>query len=375
MIMSNEKVCSGCGAVIQTIDEDLPGYVPSNVLLSKDKIFCQRCFRLRNYNENKSVIIDNDEYMNILEIPGNNNLILYVIDLFNFHGSLISEIKKYKENNKIIVVINKIDIFPKSVKINRVLSKIRLQLDKYNIPYDSIEIISTKNNFHFDDLIAKIKKTDSSKNIYIIGNANVGKSSIVNSLLKYYKNDTNTFVTTSVYPGTTLKTLKIPFSDNAFLYDTPGLFNSENIYHYIDNKNLKYILPQKEIKPQVFQLNNKQSLFLGSIARIDFIDGNSTSFIVYCNNQVKLHRTKLDEKTNEKFNKFILDKVFIPKSKIINSMGDLQKTEIYIPEFKRTSLVISGLAFIDIMKGNVKLNVYAPNGTGVSIQESFIGEE
>lgn len=55
---------------------------------------------------------------------------------------------------------------------------------------------------------------------------------------------------------------------------------------------MKIIAPQKEIKPKVYQLNAEQTLFLGGLARFDYVQGAKSSFIAYVSNDLKLHRTK-----------------------------------------------------------------------------------
>ncbi|MBS2634289.1 hypothetical protein KFY46_26625, partial [Salmonella enterica subsp. enterica serovar 1,4,[5],12:i:-] len=50
----------------------------------------------------------------------------------------------------------------------------------------------------------------------------------------------------------------------------------------------------KEIKPKTYQLNAGQTLFLGGLGRFDFIDGDKQGFTAFFDNNLKLHRTKLD---------------------------------------------------------------------------------
>lgn len=371
-----KKVCAGCGASLQSLDPSLPGYVPSNLDFEQNEVLCQRCFKLKHYNTNTVIKVDEQEYLRTMEIETQNNIILYVIDIFNFYGSLIPGLNKYAPSSKIIVLVNKIDVFPHIINQERLLNYIKMQLKVNNIPYDEIEIISATHNYHFDELLNLIKTYPTYKNIYLIGNANTGKSSIINTLMKSYCNTTQQFVTTSLYPGTTLKLLKIPFINDCYLYDTPGLYSETNIYHYVDNKNLKYILPKKEMKPVTFQLNPQQSLFLGSLCRLDVLKcPKKTPFIVFCNHQVKLHRTKLDENIARKFDKFILDPLFIPKGKNILTLNDLQATDLLVKSKQRMSLFINGLATIDILGNNVQLRVYAPKGVKVELNESFLGGE
>ena len=49
-----ELLCIGCGATIQTEDKDKLGYTPQSALekgLETGELYCQRCYRLRHYNE------------------------------------------------------------------------------------------------------------------------------------------------------------------------------------------------------------------------------------------------------------------------------------------------------------------------------------
>ena len=131
------------------------------------------------------------------------------------------------------------------------------------------------------------------KDVYVIGNANVGKSSLVNQILKRYSNNTGQMITSSVFPGTTLNVVQIPYDDDNFIYDTPGLIYDKSIYNYLDMKNLKYVLPRKEMKPISFQLGEKQTIFIGSSAAINFEKGPSSSFIFYGSTYLQYHRTAL----------------------------------------------------------------------------------
>ena len=74
---------------------------------------CERCFRIRNYNEYKTVIKDNNDFIKILkQIDKTNDLVVLVVDLFNINKNL-EQIKEYI-NNDILLVLTKRDILPKS---------------------------------------------------------------------------------------------------------------------------------------------------------------------------------------------------------------------------------------------------------------------
>ena len=127
------KKCSGCGAILQCENKDKIGYI------NKDKIdtasLCERCFKLINYGEYKKVLSMPNEYIDIYKnINKTDDLVLFLVDIFNINSS-ISMINKYI-NNKIILVITKFDIIPKSVKEE----KIKRYLKEYNFNNNIIDI-------------------------------------------------------------------------------------------------------------------------------------------------------------------------------------------------------------------------------------------
>lgn len=54
-------VCIGCGVTIQTEDKQGLGYAPK-ASLTKENVICQRCFRLKNYNEIQDVSLTDDDF-------------------------------------------------------------------------------------------------------------------------------------------------------------------------------------------------------------------------------------------------------------------------------------------------------------------------
>ena len=64
-----ELLCIGCGAKIQIEDKEKVGYTPKAALekgLESGELYCQRCFRLRHYNEITDVHITDDEFLKLL---------------------------------------------------------------------------------------------------------------------------------------------------------------------------------------------------------------------------------------------------------------------------------------------------------------------
>ncbi|MBZ4291205.1 50S ribosome-binding GTPase, partial [Streptococcus pneumoniae] len=122
---------------------------------------------------------------------------------------------------------------------------------------------------------------------------NVGKSTLINAIIQEITGDQNV-ITTSRFPGTTLDKIEIPLDDGSYIYDTPGIIHRHQMAHYLTAKNLKYVSPKMEIKPKTYQLNPEQTLFLGGLGRFDFIAGEKQGFTAFFDNELKLHRSKLE---------------------------------------------------------------------------------
>ena len=215
--------CIGCGAILQSDDKLKDGYT-SNL---QNKL-CERCFRIRNYNEQKAVVKDSSDYIDILKNIGQtDDLVLLVVDLFNFFD--LNKLKDYI-NNDIILVLTKRDLLPSDIYEERILDYFNLDM---NIK-DKI-IISSQNNYHLDTLYKKINQYKKSKNVYVIGYTSAGKSTLINKMIYNYSN-LDSYLTTSYLPTTTLDMINIPLNDDLNLIDTPGLLVDGNILELVDKK-------------------------------------------------------------------------------------------------------------------------------------------
>ena len=111
--VESPKRCAGCGVTLQTTDKLKVGSVPE-AALSQEQVTCQRCFRIKNYNEAAAVAIDNDEFLRLLGgIAHTDSLVVHIVDLFDFEGSLISGLQRFVGGNPVLLVVNKIDLLPK----------------------------------------------------------------------------------------------------------------------------------------------------------------------------------------------------------------------------------------------------------------------
>ena len=326
--------CQGCGSVLQNENPNLDGYSRNT-----DNLLCERCFRIKNYNDYKKVIKTNNDFMPIINnISKTNDLVVLLIDLFNIPSSLNSIIDNL--DNDILLVLTKRDILPLSVYDERLINYFANLSDRI---VDTV-ICSSKKNFHIDDVMDKIYEYKKSNNVYVVGYTNAGKSTLINKILYNYT-DKEPMITTSLLPSTTIDAITIEINDELTLIDTPGLLEEGSILDYVDTNLLKKIVPRKEINAITYQLKDKQSIFVDNILRIDNMDINNIT--LFFSNDLNVERS----------------------FKKIDKVNGLELHIIEVQE--KEDIVISGLGFIKVMKPGI-FNIYTIPGVLVYTRKSFI---
>lgn len=335
------KKCLGCGAILQSTNKSKIGYIPEEKLETAN--YCERCFKLINYGEFKTVTTDGEEYIDIYKgINKTDDLVLFLVDIFNINSS-IRMINKYIDN-KIILVITKYDVIPQSTKENKILSKI----NEYNFNKNVIDkiIISSKTGYNIDKLYKTIIKNKTSNNVYICGNTNSGKSTLINKFIKEYS-DYDLNITTSILPSTTINTNEIDINEDLTLIDTPGFIEKDNISNYVPAKQLKKIMPNKEIKPITYQLSEGMSILVDKLLRIEYVNGEKNSFTFYLSNDIIVSRINT----------------------MTNKRGlDLNMTTVEVGPSE--DVIVNGLCVIKV-KGKAKLKVYTMPKVGIYKRKSL----
>lgn len=312
------RKCMGCGNILK--DDELEHNI------------CNRCFRLKHYGEYHVTNKDNSDYLKIINNIASNDLVIYVTSLLNL---TIMDLSKFKN---VIVVLTKRDILPKSVKDNKIIDYVK---NHYN--FKDIEVISSIKNYNLDNLISKIEKYNKKK-VYLIGNTNSGKSTLLNKLIENYS-ESDIDITTSMYPSTTLDTIEVKINDIMFI-DTPGIIDNGSVINYIDYKMVKKITPKKEVKPRTYQIKGKGSLVIEDLVRIDY-ETNDNSMTIYIANSVNILRVG---EANPR-------------------LKDLPKREFNLKNDK--DIVITDLCFIKFVKG-LKVKIYANNNINVYERDNLI---
>jgi len=320
--------CLGCGIEIQNTNKEEIGYSPK-----ENAKYCERCFRVKNYSESKIVSLGKDNSEIVKEINKKSNLVLFITDVLNITDEVINTFKGITRDK--ILVINKVDTFPKSLRKESVKKHLE---DYYGI---TSRIIFASANKKIG--INEIKNIIISNNYtYLVGFTNSGKSSLINALKKSFGEKES--VTTSIVPNTTMEFIKVRLADNAII-DSPGFNYRNSIYNHDNMSLIKKTNMKNNINPITYQIKENDSILIEDIIRIDSKEQNSFTF--YMSNNIKA------------------------KKVYKNVLEELDSIDYKLTENK--DLIIKGLGFINIKRpGNIK--IYIENKDLIELRDSIIGK-
>ncbi len=363
------KRCYGCGAILQTNDPNDVGYIPPEKYESDDETLCERCYKLRHYSKYSESKNFNLDYITILSHAKEEKaLAVYVLNAFCLMGSFLDGIGKYLPDN-VLVVVNKRDCLPASYSDDYIKSQVQQKLKEENIVAKDIILTSASvtNNKNIDVLIKKIIELRNDKNVYFFGAYQVGKSSIINSLLMEYNNKTDKMITTSPYPGTTLDVINIPLDDETYLYDTPGIYNSASMVSFLEPTLIKYVLPRTLVRPETYMVKEGQSFVLYNIARIDVTKGDKTNLTFFKSNDLTLSRCKI-AKAGALVDSYSEEGKSEIQTNKIKANHELVKIHIKAIPNQLNILRIYGLLFVEFVGKDQEFDVYVPTAVKVTIE-------
>jgi ribosome biogenesis GTPase A len=309
-----------------------------------EDIVCMRCYQLKHYGKVKGETqgIVADDFRSLLEnrffgadIPS--AVIVKVIDILDFHGSIIPDIKKIVHGrNPVVLVLNKIDLLCKGVSMKRIREWANLMVSELELQVHSLHIVSAKNGEGLVDLMREVAELAAKKrrNVYIIGATNVGKSTLVNQLIKknliFSPVSKTASVTTSKTPGTTLGFVPFnlygPGTEKIYsqstrrklkactAFDTPGIVRYEHLHYHLNSTELSCAEISNRLVPVTFTISQGQVLMLGGYVTIEQMSSRSQRYTIFCSNKLSVHIANSQERALELLETRIGDVIFPPFS-------------------------------------------------------------
>ncbi|SCM18297.1 GTP-binding protein, putative [Plasmodium berghei] len=348
-----------------------------------------------NISGAKYIEADRNNIMNnLIKKMKKKSLVLYIIDITNIENTILPELYigcKNKDIN-IIWLVNKIDCLPKSTNLDIIKIWFRNMIRQIkNTHINDLIFISALKCYNYNILEERMKNyidIDKGIDIYIVGCVNVGKSSFLNSFLKFinYKHIGDIYnkrkkggVTVSNIPYTTLNYNVFKLKKDINIIDTIGIPTkyqySSILYKDID---LNSIIINKKIQPFTYKLKDDYSIILGSLCYINLIYGNFALLTFYISNKVTIHMCR-----SEKIENFLEKK----KCSFLYPPHVYSDFDLLKPFVKHTvkvlgkdyesidDIVISDLCWFSITGRGIKIfEIYAPKNIKIYRRPSMIND-
>lgn len=359
--------CYKCGTILQDQNETEKGYINSEILNNhkSEILMCNDCFNKLIYRPGPALNEFDDDFYSILEdAKATESLVVLTIDLFTFEGFTSDKFTKSLEDANVIVVGNKRDLFPKTIDDETLKEYVnhRLRVAKLNVR--EVILTSSVDNYNIELLLEKIDEIRRRHDVYFVGFPHSGKTSLVNCLLKHFKNKTNRVISTIDYPGTKIRVFEIPLDRTSNLYDIPGMSSNNAMTDIVEPTVINQLLFKKVVDPTYTTLSNGVSLALGGLARIDLLKGNKTNVTIFASDKIECRNIK-GKDIDTLFYSMIKKKSLKPTSKYCQDYDQFDIFDVYIDQEGQRDIGILGLGWISFKGNNQVFRVTVPKGVYV----------
>ncbi|TDH74423.1 hypothetical protein CCR75_001486 [Bremia lactucae] len=185
--------CSGCGIELQYTEPKHVGYFPKQLLNNvhdlKDlkRLSCERCFQMTKYGKISDAKMPYQEYeRRVMELRGKDMLMIQLVDILDISGSLLPKARHIFGKKPVLLVVNKGDLVPTKSGIRRLMRRIQHEAKEAGIEnIISIYLISAMKRIGMKEIVEDVAKYRQGRDICVVGAANVGKSTFLNSFLSH----------------------------------------------------------------------------------------------------------------------------------------------------------------------------------------------
>ena len=332
--------CKGCGAKLQVTDPKFIGYA-----LSLENDFCQSCFRLKNYGESHDHFHPED-----LPILEKDALIVMVSSILNLDMLFEYPVYRYQSEGTFVYLINQMDLLPKQTNTDLLLENVIKKAKDLRVPYLDIIMMSAKNLSDIENLKSYLSEFKQ-QHIYLIGVQNSGKTTIFKALTD------NKDALAFKKAGLTQEPLYHKM-DHQVLWDMPGLFQKGYIHEFLPYDTYKKIIPDKELKPKIYQMKKDQTLIIEGLVSVSV--SKPTSLVLYLDSKIQIHKTNIT-RVKELFNE---------KEKHFSIVVDDYEKKVFRVSEGKQQITLADFGFIHLDGPNT-IELYQPKGLHITLTEAL----
>ncbi|OLL25349.1 Arginyl-tRNA--protein transferase 1 isoform B [Neolecta irregularis DAH-3] len=387
---------------ILPLDQTQLDYEPRKKKRSENYPVCERCHSLRHHARLPSDAVVPPEPLPsassqasfFTEIRKSHNpLVIHIVDVMDFPMSVIKDIEaRAGSKTRVIYVVNRIDAIQKERRDDKKL----LRYFQTELPillgrrWVKVLCVSAEKGWGIRELADLITLHSSgSTDVYFVGPANVGKSSIIGALARRARLAEG-LPTKSHVPGTTVDLTaldKAAFggllgeNQTGHVIDTPGfLASGGDLTRWIQEDRLLDMIIRKERRETPEWLGPGQSLLLGGLVKIDNladIASKPLAFLLQTNLPAHVART---ERIEELIHLDLAD--VMKKIPIVTTVatGPEMKEAVTIRRTWNESnrfafeIVMTGLGFVSFGAAfnQAMLQVSSPSGRGIAVRKPLL---
>ena len=273
-----------------------------------------------------------------------NALVIALCDITDFPLSLnVPWIQRLSGHIPVIIAANKFDLLtikPNVERLNYWLKDYVHQRLGLKQVADTC-LVSVKTNFGMQKLMESVVRLRGpTDDVYLVGQVNVGKSSLINAWSKSFQGPTDRESTTSWVPGTTMDSIRIPLqklktlrnfvvdykhdlvsqkqmpqrnerpslhalrssrsSDvskllTGSLVDTPGYLDmNSSLLPLLTNQEMKYVIWNKPVVSWTYFLRPGRSIWFGGLGRLDYVEGDAQVLVtLFFSSKLPVHESQI----------------------------------------------------------------------------------
>ncbi|MCR5184976.1 MAG: hypothetical protein K6C32_02720 [Bacilli bacterium] len=372
--------CYNCGAVLQSMKKSESGFIGKDLMVEGAEnrvLYCHNCYeKMKAINTGMLELDADDDILKILDdAVATDALIIWVVDLISFNGTLNPEVVKKIKKLKIVVFGTKLDLMPKHTDEEALKQFVIDRFKEAGITPHSVRLFGNTENIVPGELLEALNKTRQGHDAYMIGSLASGKTSIINKMLKGYSNKSKRAIKTEYYPHTTVKVLEIPLSNSSFFYELPGFSLNTSVLGKVEKETRAIITPRKEVKAEKATLDEGEAFVVGSLAAFTLIEGKKTRITFYGAEGNEFKKMK-NEKVDSFFRENVIKRSLRPVSERFFSFTDYDLFEYTMEnDGQRHDISITGLGWISFEAKGQIIRVIFPKGAALKETVSKIKKD